>query len=400
MSTSVVQESKLSENAPMSMTYTSNQDEEPSVIPIAFASRLLSCVDRQDQWHLKLTSAQTARDLECDEVWELVGLERFRLPSSCHGQWLQSCTRRYQALNDAVALCTYMQRQNVFSLSYINRDIKERIQDQLLSIIDLTSSGLDIVSRIYLAQRGVVKHLGRLLGSNTMAISDLACAALANFVCVLSSKDESTIRAQLIESVEQVRGTRGLKELLLSPLVSESGPGPTKHAARVFINMLFPQHQVICQVRDVWEGYILTEPALRPSVDEDLDHLKQLDGVWDISYRHCSGQDYNHLVIETAATPRGDIHGSGRDNKGQSIKLTGTLTSKPGVHNCEFSVTFDNQGKPYGPRPILHIGFWSSLHRDRIWGVWEVRTSPDQHKLGTGGIFLIKVQQAQTSQGQ
>ncbi|KAH9134899.1 hypothetical protein LEN26_006661 [Aphanomyces euteiches] len=285
-------------------------------------------------------------------------------------------------------------------LSYINRDIKERIQDQLLSIIDLTSSGLDIVSRIFLAQRGVVKHLNRLLGSNTMAISDLACAALANFVCVLSSKDECTTRAQLNESVEQVRGTRGLKELLLSPLVSESGPGPTKHASRVFINMLFPQHQVICQVRDVWEGYILTEPALRPSVDEDLDHLKQLDGVWDISYRHCSGQDYNHLVVETAATPRGEIHGSGRDNKGQSIKLTGTLTSKPGVHNCEFSFTFDNQGKPYGPRPILHIGFWSSLHRDRIWGVWEVGTSPDQHKLGTGGIFLIKVQQAQTSQGQ
>ncbi|KAF0719907.1 Aste57867_704 [Aphanomyces stellatus] len=366
-----------------------------TVLPGGFASRLLCFLGREDQLHLIRTSQRIAADTRRDEMWELVGLERFRLASAPQGSWGDTCNRLYGAISETTALCEYVQGQNIFSLGYINRDIKERIQHQLLAMIDLTSTARnDLASRRHLAELNIVKHLTRLLSSNIMGICDLVCTALGNLICISSGAsnqaeiDASDLRSQLCQSVESSRGDRMLKELLLSPHVPECGPGPTKHAARVLVNMVFPDEQLLCAIEDVWEGYIVAK-ASHPTLDDELCLKKHEKTTWRIMYRHCTGRVYANATVDMHLGVLGQLEGHGYTDKEVEMDLTGELHSRPGIHNCEFRATFINRGRPTD-LPIAHIGFWSSLHPDKIWGVWEVGSSTDQYKLGSGGIFLMK----------
>ncbi|RHY12606.1 hypothetical protein DYB30_007369 [Aphanomyces astaci] len=270
-------------------------------------------------------------------------------------------------------------------------------------MVELTANGRDVGSRRQLLDLNVIKCLLRLLSSNIMGICDLVCGALANLICIqhnphvsscLGNDNADNLKLQMRQLVEQSRGDRAFRDMLLSPQVCESGPGPTKHAARVLLNLAFHYDQVLCHVVDIWEGYISSKPS-HLTIDNDL-CFQQPQGStskWHIMYRHGSGRAYlDTTIVDLTLSKRGDtMQGTGSTTKPQaSLTLHGQMHSRPGIHNCEFHIAFDNRGRPYGPLPIAHIGYWSSMHADKMWGVWEVGSSPDQFKLGTGGVFLMK----------
>ncbi|ETW02010.1 hypothetical protein H310_06528 [Aphanomyces invadans] len=373
-------------------------EEVWSAMPSGFAGSLFNCLERCDQLHLMQVSSRLAMDSKRDELWEMVALERFGLNrEEFQCGWWKTCVQLYHYLDDSVALCTYVQQQNAFSLGYINRDIKERIQHQLLSMIELTSNGRDIGSRRHLFRLHVIKYLVRLLSCTIMGIRDLVCGALANLICIQNGNGTSTgaaksnddLRECMSHAIEQCRGDRQLKDLLLSPQVCECGPGPTKHAARVLLNMTFPADQVLCGAKDIWEGYIAAK-SNHPTVDDELCFHHHTTSSWQITYRHGSGRVYRNAAVNWTVSQRGALQGTGRTDEPEApLTLEGYIHSRPGIHNVEFTVAFGNRGKPYGPLPIAHIAFWSSKQQDKMWGVWEVGSSPDQYKLGTGGVFCM-----------
>ncbi|OQR84324.1 hypothetical protein THRCLA_10842 [Thraustotheca clavata] len=356
-----------------------------SAIPIEFGAHVLSYLNRNDQIRFLMTNRGIFLDLKNDSMWELVGRSRFQLTDSSHGQWRKDCDRIYFALSESIKLCQYIKNQNAFSLGYINRDIKERIQSQILSMVLLTSNILDTKSREVLMNLDALRCLLRLANSSVMGICDTACTAIAN--CLAQSGTNQSIENSFTSSMEHYRGTRVLRDLLLSPAVAESGPGPTKQASRTLVNFLIPEANIICSNIDVWEGYIVEKQN-----DEMLDSALRMkvNGTWIIEYRHCSGTIYMEASIHINKPDNShNVTGSGSSSKDEQFTLSGQIADRNGVHNLLFDTKFSNNGLPYGPLPILHRAFWSSMHPKVVWGVWEVGTSPHQHSLGTGGVFYM-----------
>ncbi|KDO29193.1 hypothetical protein SPRG_05435 [Saprolegnia parasitica CBS 223.65] len=251
-------------------------------------------------------------------------------------------------------------------------------------MVQLTANVYDTVTRDELGRRHVIKVLLRLLSSNVMGICDVACTALGNCVAQsTSSSNQVEVPSPFVAVIDQLRGDRALKELLLSPRVAECGPGPTKHASRALVNMLFPNASIVCLDIDVWEGYIVAKQA-NERLDDTL--AMPVHESWRISYRLGSGRQYMEGSMKLSTCMR---HGAGVSSKGESFRVDGARHERNGVHNWTFETSFDNDGRPYGPLPISHMAFWSSQHADLMWGVWEVGASHQQHKLGTGGVFFM-----------
>ena len=116
-----------------------------------------------------------------------------------------------------------------------------------------------------------------------------------------------------------------LKELLLSPRVAECGPGPTKHASRALVNMLFPNASIVCLDIDVWEGYIVAKQA-NERLDDTL--AMPIHDAWRISYRLGSGRQYMEGSMKLSTCMR---HGAGSSSKGESFRVDGARHERNGV---------------------------------------------------------------------